>query len=412
MFTRDGSNAYKPGLQTIIKLCEKLGNPHEKFKSIHIGGTNGKGSTSHMIAAILQTSGYKTGLYTSPHLKRFTERIKINGEEINETTIVNFVQNNIALIEEIKPSFFEITTALAFEYFALQKVDIAVIEVGLGGRLDATNIITPIVSIITNIGWDHTDILGDTLEKIAYEKAGIIKPGIPVIISEYQPEIAFIFTNKAKETGTNLYFTTDIDITEDHENENNLQVKVNNEAKYPNFKCGLKGKYQKQNLKAVFKLIEISDLLGIKVNIKLAIKALLEVTSLTGFKGRWQILGRDPLVVCDTGHNEPGIRLVVDQLAEYSYKRLFMVIGFVKDKDIDKILRLLPTNAYYLFTQPSIPRGLDADVLQDKALKFDLNGEVMKDINKAISKARSLAAKEDLIFIGGSTFVVAEIEEI
>ncbi|MDX2190828.1 MAG: folylpolyglutamate synthase/dihydrofolate synthase family protein [Bacteroidota bacterium] len=412
MYTRDGAGAYKPGLQNITQICNYLGNPQNKFKTIHIAGTNGKGSTSHMLAAILQTSGYKTGLYTSPHLKKFTERIKINGIEITENEVVEFITSNYEFLKSMDASFFEITTALAFKYFADNQIDIAVIETGLGGRLDATNIITPELSIITNIGWDHMDLLGDSLEKIAFEKAGIIKPNIPVIISENQPEIRHVFEEKATQNNSNIYFTDDIDLITPNPNENpmRLDILIDNQIFIENALCELSGKFQLNNIKAVIKASEILKNKKYRITNVNLIKALLEVKSLTNFKGRWQRLNNKPLLIVDGAHNEQGIRQNVQQISEIDFQNLFMVIGFSKDKEIDKILSLLPVHAYYFFTDFTSKRSLPKSELFDKSKKYHLNGEIAPNVNIAIKNALKTAKNDDLIFVGGSLYLVGEIE--
>ncbi len=408
IFQRVGAAAYKADLTNTIALCEALNNPQNKFKSIHVAGTNGKGSSSHMLAAILQTAGCKTGLYTSPHLKEFTERIKINGQEVEKEFVVDFVERIKPEIERIKPSFFEITVAMAFDYFAQQRVDIAVIEVGLGGRLDSTNVITPIVSLITNISWDHKELLGDTLPKIAFEKAGIIKKGIPVVISERQREVEKVFILKANETESKILFADDewqIKIL------SNDQFLVNHEGLQHEYELDLKGLYQRKNIAGVLAVVE---LLKEKFSItdEDVHTALNKTISITGLKGRWQKLGESPLIICDTGHNEGGIREVVRQILAQKFDRLFMVWGSVKDKDISMILELLPKKAYYFFCQAKIPRAMPALELQEKAKQFGLDGITVEDVNEAIVMAKKLSTPDDLIFIGGSTFVVGEIDNL
>ncbi|MFN0047788.1 MAG: bifunctional folylpolyglutamate synthase/dihydrofolate synthase [Cytophagales bacterium] len=414
MYHKIGSFAYKPGLENIEKICQKIGNPQQNFKSIHIAGTNGKGSTSHMIAAMLQCQGYKTGLYTSPHLKNFTERIKINGVEVETNFITNFINLNLAVIEELRPSFFEITTAMAFQYFAEKEVDFAVIEVGLGGRLDSTNIITPLLSIITNISYDHQDLLGDTLPEIAFEKAGIIKARVSVVIGEDQPEVRKVFIDKAQTENAPIFFTNDIFVEDKGlvDGTRIANVKVKNELEFTNVKCGLAGNYQLKNIKGVLKAWQVLNEQSITIEKENLLKALLEVTRLTNLKGRWQILNNKPLTICDTGHNEAGIKDIVAQIESMKYEKLYFIIGMVKEKDHDKILSLLPLKAYYIFTQPAIERALKATELQEKAIRYQLKGEIIENVNMAIAKANTLAGQNDLIFIGGSTFVVAEIENL
>ncbi len=405
IFQRVGASAYKADLSNTILLCQALGNPQNKFKSIHVAGTNGKGSSSHMLAAILQTAGYKTGLYTSPHLKDFTERIKINGIEIDKPFVTDFVMRIKSTIEEIKPSFFEITVAMAFEYFAQQQVDVAVIEVGLGGRLDSTNVITPIVSLITNISWDHQDLLGDTLPKIAFEKAGIIKSSVPVVISERNALVDEVFSQKSKETGSSIQFATDdwkISQTED-------RFIISHYGKTDQYVLDLKGGYQRNNLAGVLATVEVLREKGFTIEGSQIHYALKNVTTLTGLKGRWQSLGTHPAIICDTGHNEGGVREVVKQLHEQKFRKLFIVWGSVKDKDITTILSLLPKEAYYIFCEANIPRAMNAGELHRQAALQRLEGEVVPDVNEAIHRAKAMSSENDFIFIGGSTFVVAEI---
>lgn len=401
MFQRIGEKAYKKDLHNTLTLCEFLGNPQHKFKSVHIAGTNGKGSSSHLIAAILQSAGYKTGLYTSPHLKNFTERIKINGAEADEQFIIDFVEKIKPLVEKMKPSFFELTTVMAFEYFAHYQVDIAVIETGLGGRLDSTNVITPEISLITNISFDHQAILGDTLPQIAFEKAGIIKPHIPCVISELQEEIAYIFKEKAQQTASPIFFASqEYEVLKG-------EIFKNKEVFLSNLDYQLKGIYQEKNLCGVLKTVELLRNYQIeKEHIKHGIE---NVVTLTGLKGRWQKLGENPLIICDTGHNEGGIAQIVKQLESINYEQLYMVYGAVNDKDLSKILALLPQNAYYYFCKPNLPRGLEASILQEQAAQFGLKGEVIADVPTAFKYAKQNANPSDMIFIGGSTFVVAEV---
>lgn len=410
MFQRVGSSAIRMGLSNTIQLCEALGNPHLKFKSIHVAGTNGKGSTSHMLAAILQTAGYKTGLYTSPHLKQFTERIRVNGKEADREFIVDFVNKVEPLIEKIKPSFFEITVAMTFEYFARQEVDVAVIEVGMGGRLDSTNIIIPILSVITNIGMDHMDLLGDTLDKIAMEKAGIIKPEVPVVISERQPGIDQLFITKAKENQAPIYFSTDH--FQQQRNKNLYAILHNQQPFLTDLQLDLPGDYQRKNILGVMQAVQVLRGMNYNLTDEAIHSALQSVTSLTGLKGRWQKLGEHPLIICDTGHNVDGIREVVEQIKLQTFNKLHMVIGMVKDKDISKILGLLPKDAMYYFCQAKLPRALPAEDLSVKANELGLKGEIIPDVNEAILMAKQKASANDMIFIGGSSFVVAEINEL
>ena len=409
MYQKVGGSAFKKGLDNIKHLCEALGNPQDLYDTIHIAGTNGKGSATHYLAAIFQTSGYKTGLYTSPHLKSFTERIKINGHEIPEQSVVNFIENNKNLIESLSPSFFEITVAMAFQHFAEAKVDIAIIETGLGGRLDSTNILQrPLVSLITNISHDHMGMLGDTLPEIAAEKAGIIKGNVPVVISEKQEEVAAIFIEKAKEKNAPIFFAEDaISVL----GENKLEVKKEGEVWMENLQSGLFGKHQHKNITGVLKTIDLINTKTLKYAIsdESILLGIQQVVALTGLKGRWQQLNEKPFVFCDILHNEAGVEILLQQLAHYTYQQLYMVWGMVTDKQHDKILKMLPQSAYYIFCKPNVPRGLDAQELQEKAKKFGLVGEVLENVNEAYQKALSLANTDDFIFVGGSTFVVAEM---
>ncbi|HEX5167736.1 MAG TPA: folylpolyglutamate synthase/dihydrofolate synthase family protein [Cyclobacteriaceae bacterium] len=408
MFQRVGASAFKKGLANTIELCNALNNPQDKFKSIHIAGTNGKGSTSHMIAAILQSSGYKTGLYTSPHLKEFTERIRVNGMEADKAYVTDFVNRIHPLIETIHPSFFEITVAMAFDYFARNNVEVAVIEVGLGGRLDSTNVIHPVLSLITNIGMDHTDILGDTLEMIAAEKAGIIKPNVPVVISERQPVVDLVFAKAADKQNTSIHFA--MDYLKAEKEGDQFTIYKGQKVFVDNIEPDLKGDYQRKNILGVIAAIDVLRERGFQISDDAIRDGLRRVIALTGLKGRWQKLGDRPLIICDTGHNAEGIHELVRQIQQQRYKKLFFVMGVVKDKDISHVLNLLPKEAHYYFCQSKIPRALDARVLQEKAQAFGLNGNVIPDVNDAIAEAKKTASADDMIFIGGSTFVVAEIE--
>jgi dihydrofolate synthase/folylpolyglutamate synthase len=414
MFQRIGAAAIKPDLTNTIALCQALGNPHHKFKSIHVAGTNGKGSTSHMLASILQSAGYRTGLYTSPHLKSFTERIKINGIEIHQQYVVDFVNRIHPQIDKLKPSFFEITVALAFDYFAHEKVDVAVIEVGLGGRLDSTNVITPALSVITNIGWDHTDLLGDTLQKIAYEKAGIIKNGIPVVISERQPEIENVFKEKASASGSPIFFAADrfeakiLDVN----GVVSFDIVENGTTLIGDLSLPLQGSYQKKNLPGVMETVRVLNNKGWNIQPKSLRRGLEQVVAYTGLKGRWQVLGRQPLIVCDTGHNLDGMKEVVSEIQRQDYRKLYFVLGMVKDKDISSVLGLLPRDAHYFFCQAKIARALDAATLFESANLYSLKGEIVRDVNDALRAAKSKAKADDMIFVGGSTYVVAEIEDL
>ena len=411
MFTRVGASAFKKDLDNTIALCENLGNPQYQFKSIHVGGTNGKGSTSHMLAAILQKAGYKTGLYTSPHLKDFRERIRINGQMVPEDFVVDFVTGQRTLIESISPSFFEVTVGMAFSYFAKEKVDIAIIEVGLGGRLDSTNIITPELSVITNISLDHTNLLGNTVAEIAYEKAGIIKPGIPVIIGESQAETDQVFIQKAGETESQIVFADQsLSLIEPVKQSDHLELAIAEGSKllYQKLKLDLNGTYQRKNILTVIKAVQLLQGLGYQISEEAVISALENVKELTGLQGRWQKLQGNPLVICDTGHNIAGITEVLHNIRTTPHQKLHMVIGMVKDKDISGVLKLLPKDAVYYFCQPQLERALKANELALEAAEEQLKGNVFESVSAAITAAKAMANAEDLIFIGGSTFVVAE----
>lgn len=408
MFQRVGAAAIKKDLSNTLKLCKILGDPQHSFRTIHIAGTNGKGSTCHMLASVMQASGYKTALYTSPHLKEFTERIKVNGQEVSTEFVVNFVNRIRPAIEEIKPSFFEITVAMAFDYFRHERVDVAVIEVGLGGRLDSTNVITPILSVITNISFDHKDLLGDTLPEIANEKAGIIKRNIPVVVSERQPETDDIFIMKAHAEDAEIYFASDEYSAAVHL-PGRLNIFQAGRKIYDDIPFPLLGEYQQRNVPGVIKALEVLDR-TFSVTPAQIRDGLKDVVKNTGLKGRWQILSSNPTVVCDTAHNEGGIREVVRQLSHQRFERLFMIIGVVKDKDVSVILKLLPKEAFYYFCQAKIPRAMDAGKLKQLAAETGLRGDVVADVNEAKLNAISRAGKSDFIFIGGSTYVVAELD--
>ncbi|UTD15163.1 bifunctional folylpolyglutamate synthase/dihydrofolate synthase [Tenacibaculum mesophilum] len=386
MYQRQGQTALKKDLTNIIALCDELDNPQKKFKTIHVGGTNGKGSTSHMVASILQEAGYKVGLYTSPHLKNFTERIRINGKEISRDSVVKFIEKNKIFLEKQGLSFFEMTVGMAFEEFANQKVDVAVIEVGLGGRLDSTNIIMPEVSVITNIGLDHTQFLGETLPEIAFEKAGIIKENVPVVIGERQKETENVFNTKAEECEAPIFFASD---------------------KKQNYTTDLLGEYQKHNVTtAVIATQQLKEFRITEENIK---KGLLNVVKNTNLKGRWQVLQEKPKVICDTAHNKEGLFYTLEQLKKENYKQLHIVLGVVSDKDLSEILPMFPEKAKYYFCKPNIPRGLPVDKLKEQASEFGLMGEMFCSVSQSLAKAKVNASKEDMIYVGGSTFVVAEI---
>lgn len=412
-YHRIGKAAYKNNLDNTLAMDEYFGHPHLNYKTIHIAGTNGKGSVSHMIASILQEAGYRTGLYTSPHLKDFRERIRINGEMISEIEVVKFVQNHRSIIESLKPSFFEMTVAMAFDYFAQQNVDIAVIEVGLGGRLDSTNIIIPLISVITNIGHDHFDILGDTFELVAAEKAGIIKSGVPVIIGETRKETENVFITVASEKGSKIIFA-------DQEFKCRLFDKISltgirdyivndlSENLEYSGEISLGGDYQEKNLQTLFGFYK-----SVKDTLKISDENLLEgiknVIKNTGLKGRWQILSTDPLTICDTAHNREGMEYVIGQIMKISFTNLHMVIGFVSDKDLSLMLPLFPINATYYFTKASVPRALDENELLRIASGYGLKGNSFSDVNEALKAAQKNSLPGDVVFLGGSTFVVAEV---
>ena len=390
MFQAHGRRAYKSGLDTTLALDAHFGHPHRAYRTIHIAGTNGKGSTSHLLASVLQCAGYRVGLYTSPHLRDFCERIRVDGATIPHERVAAFVADHRSLIDTLQPSFFEITTALAFLYFAERQVDVAVIEVGLGGRLDCTNIITPALSIITNISLDHTDILGDTIEKIAAEKAGIIKQRVPVVVGETQAETAPIFVAQAANAHAPIIFADQLPRT----------------ALPP---CALHGHYQAKNLKTVLAAIEQLQQCGFDIAPQAIADGLLQVVERTHLQGRWQTLSENPTIICDTGHNAGGIRYVVEQLRQQKYEHLHIVFGMVKDKNIDAVLQMLPREATYYFTQAHIPRALDATLLQQQALSYGLCGSAYSDTRSALDAARRTATPDDLIFVGGSNYVIAEI---
>ncbi len=387
MYQNKGKSAFNAKLDGILSFVDHLNNPQKKFKTIHIAGTNGKGSSSHMLASILQEAGYKVGLYTSPHLKDFRERIRINGKMIAKKDVVEFIQDNNSFLEVNSLSFFEMTVGMAFSYFASKQVDIAVIEVGLGGRLDSTNIITPEVCLITNIGFDHTDMLGDTLVKIAMEKAGIIKENTPVVISEFNEETAPIFRNKAKELKAPIMFAED--------------------RIFPGYKMGLLGFYQKKNIKGVLAVLEQLETFNISQD-QIA-QGLDNVVENTGLMGRWQQIGSKPTIICDTAHNKEGLSIVLNQVLERSFDKLHFVIGFVKDKDIIGILPLFPKNASYYLCKPKIARGLDEKILCEIFLQHGFEANSYTSVSKAFKMAKNHAGNDDFIYVGGSNFVVAEV---
>ena len=390
MYQQQGKTAYRKDLTNTILLAKHLENPEKDLKFIHIAGTNGKGSTAHTISSILMEAGYKVGLFTSPHLKDFRERIKIDGKEISQEYVTDFIAENKDFFEHNNLSFFEMTTGLALQYFKAKKVDIVVMETGMGGRLDSTNIIIPIISVITNIGLDHVQFLGDTLEKIASEKAGIIKQNIPVVIGEYTAETKPVFEQTAKGENAPIYFASDLQ----------------NAA----LESDLKGAYQKSNMKTVKQAIDVINQTGeFKISAEACRLGMLSVVKNTGLLGRWQVLQQNPTVICDTAHNKHGLTIVLQQLKESTYDNLHIVLGLVNDKDLKEILSLFPTNSKYYFCSPNISRGLDVSILAEKATEFSLIGNSFSSVSEAYKSAASQALPTDLIYVGGSTFVVAEI---
>lgn len=392
MFQQVGSSAYKEGLENTIALDNHFGHPHHSFRCIHVAGTNGKGSCSHTLAAILQEAGYRVGLYTSPHLIDFRERIRINGEPVPEEYVIRFVEKERSFFEPLHPSFFELTTAMAFRYFADEKVDVAIIEVGLGGRLDCTNIIRPDLCIITNISFDHVQFLGNTLAKIAGEKAGIIKSGIPVVIGETTPETRPVFFNKAQEVGAPIYFAEE-----------------NDREDYPGIECELKGIYQKKNTRTILTALPLLKEIGYHLDEQSVRSGFAHVTELTGLMGRWQKLQDTPTLICDTGHNVGGITYIVEQLKQQSYHQLHIIVGMVNDKDIRGVLALLPKEAIYYFTKASVKRALPEEELAKLAAAEGLQGTCYPDVPAAVRAAQEKSLPEDFIFVGGSSFIVADL---
>ena len=415
MFTRIGAAAYKADLINTITLCAALDNPQNKFKSIHVAGTNGKGSTSHMLASVLQEAGYKVGLYTSPHIKDFRERIKINGQKIEEQFVVHFTENIKTKITEIQPSFFEITVAMAFAYFAKQQVDIAVIEVGLGGLLDSTNVITPELCVITNIGLDHTNLLGTTLPEIATQKAGIIKASVPVVISQTQEETERVFTNKALEKNTSIFFADKVmEVIGMESTSIGLQkMKVVNTAKMSitNYELDILGKYQQKNVKGVLLALEILQQYNWNISAQNIVDGLKNIKNNTGLMGRFDMLETSPMLIADVAHNADGITEVLAQIKNIPHNNLHIITGFVADKAVDKVLNLFPKNANYYYTQANIPRALLKENLQETAKQYQLNGEAYNNVNTALQAAKANASKEDIILICGSFFIIAELEQ-
>ena len=389
MYQRLGASAYKSDLSNTLKLINYLGNPQNDFKSVHIAGTNGKGSTSHMMASVFQEAGYKVGLYTSPHLKDFRERIKINGKLISKENIVHFIEKHQSFFLKNKLSFFEMTVGMAFDFFKNEKVDIAIIEVGLGGRLDSTNVVKPEIAVITNIGLDHTRFLGDTIKEIAFEKAGVIKTETPVVIGEYTEETKAVFLKKSKQEQSPIVFAEDVST--------------------PKLELDLLGDYQLKNSQTAHTALSVLKKMGWNISKETIQAGLKKVIVNTGLAGRWQILNHSPKIICDTAHNRDGLTFVMKQLSAISYDQLHIVLGFVDDKNLDIILPLFPKNATYYFCKPNVDRGLDEDKLKQKASKYTLVGQTYSSVNEAYNKSLTVATKNDVIFVGGSTFVVAEV---
>lgn len=408
LFQHIGKAAYKEGLENTLALDEYFGHPHKKFRSIHVAGTNGKGSCSHTLAAILQSAGYRVGLYTSPHLVDFRERIRINGIPVSQDFVIDFVEKHRSFFEPLHPSFFELTTAMAFHYFACQQVDVAVIEVGLGGRLDCTNIIHPDLCLITNISFDHVQFLGNTLEKIAGEKAGIIKSSVPVVIGEITPETKSVFQHKAAEVNAPIIFAEEehllTDIFQDEDGKYTYQT-----SSLKDLKGELGGFCQKKNTNTLLSAIHQLEKLNYHISETDIRNGFAHVCELTGLMGRWQKLSEHPTVICDTGHNVGGIQYIVKQLSCQKYKQLRIVIGMVNDKDITGVLAMLPKNAIYYFTQASVQRALPADKVKELAIPFGLKGEAYPDVKTALASAQKDAETDDFIFVGGSSFIVADL---
>ncbi|MEI7896329.1 MAG: folylpolyglutamate synthase/dihydrofolate synthase family protein [bacterium] len=415
MFHRVGAQAYKANLDNTVAICSLLHHPQDAFRSVHVTGTNGKGSVSHMLASVLQTAGFRTGLYTSPHLKDFRERIRVNGKMIHKGFVTSFISKNRRQFDIIKPSFFELTVGMAFDYFREQQVDIAVVEVGLGGRLDSTNIITPLLSVITNVSFDHMQFLGDTLEKIAFEKAGIIKPGIPVIIGETQETVKPVFIKKAAECRSEIIFAdrhfhaANFILTEMNGLHRSMDIFRDGQLYIEQLISPLAGIYQRKNIQTVLGACEQLNKSGVELPPSTICRGMRDVVRNTGFAGRWQILAANPLTICDTGHNEGGLTEVLSQIAVTPHEHLHVVFGVVNDKNLEPILKMLPRNATYYFCKPDIPRGLDAADLLQQATAAGLTGMSYPSVKDALNAAQMQANANDLVFVGGSTFVVAEV---
>ncbi|KPL14884.1 MAG: dihydrofolate synthase [Bacteroides sp. SM1_62] len=415
MYQRLGKAAYKSSLDTTLALDEYFGHPHRMFKSIHIAGTNGKGSVAHMLSSILQSAGYRTGLYTSPHLLDFRERIRIDGRMIPEETVTGFVDQHGEILEKLRPSFFEMTVAMAFDFFAQEQVEVAVVETGMGGRLDSTNILRPMLSVITNIGFDHMPFLGDTIYKIASEKAGIIKNGIPLIVGETQEDAELVFTRQAREKGCPIvYADQEFQVaysTLDLRGKQIMHVSSGNRKKTESLETDLRGLYQQKNVVTVLAIAKHLNRTGIKISEHAVRTGLAHASEMTGLRGRWEIIGYNPLTICDTAHNREGLREVMKQVLQTPWKKLHIILGLVDDKDPSKILVELPEKAQYYFTQSNVPRSMNREKLAAEGLRFGLYGQVCPTPLKALETALSKADPEDLILIGGSTFVVAEVLE-
>lgn len=412
MYQRIGAAAYKTDITNTVKLMDALGNPHRNFRTIHVAGTNGKGSVSHLLASVLQNSGLKVGLYTSPHLLDFRERIRVNGKMIPKENVVDFVENHQLALNEIQPSFFEMTVGMAFEHFSNEKIDVAVVEVGMGGRLDSTNIISPDLSVITNIGFDHTQFLGNTLEAIAGEKAGIIKHGTPVVIGETQPETAPVFLEKARKENAPITFADqNFKITKIIEDTDWLTVDISSadgKTKYGNLRSALTGAYQRKNIITVMEAVGKLREMGYRITEENVTKAFENVILQTGFMGRWQVISKNPLTVCETAHNKDGISYLHQKLESLKFNRLHIVYGCVNDKDYNTIMDLMPKDATYYFCKPSVPRGLDVETMKNAATWHGLVGEAYPNISEALQAARNQATADDMILVTGSIFLVAD----
>lgn len=412
VYQHDGSSAYKPGLDNVNKLATLYDNPHKHFKTVHIAGTNGKGSVSNIIASILVESGLKVGLYTSPHLIDFRERIRINGNMIPEKNVIDFVEKYLKIKpSDFEPSFFELTTILAFEWFASENIDIAVIEVGLGGRLDSTNIITPVSSVITNISFDHMALLGDSLQKIAFEKAGIIKANVPLVVGEAEDEVKQVFLNISEEKKSEIHFAQEEYYLETQNKRDSLLLNVlpNSKTTYEIIECGLTGLYQKENGATVLSLVEVLRDKGFIINDENVINGFKKVKENSGIRGRWETISLNPWIICDIGHNEAGIKYVVNQLNKTHFRHLHFVFGMVNDKDINAVLDILPKDAIYYFTKASVNRALNENILAEMAGKYGLKGKTWPTVKEAVDAAKRNCHPDDLIFVGGSNFVVAEV---